>query len=265
MDLVQVAPGVYEAPLGEVDPGAYAVRVTQTKPGTSPLGRTLGLVAPTAAEYRLLGANEPFLAALRSATGGGEIADRRGPVDPRPDRHQPLHGPVAAAARPGAAAVAARHRPPARLDRPSRAGVGPRLGHEPRRAARTARPADRHERGPARGPRPDRECRTIGDARGRDTGRHGRAGGDHGRPAGHDGAAACPRRRPPPHRPSRRHRPPPSRPHRPLQRRRTRRTPTRWPASAKPSAAPASADRRASFAASRARGTSTRSVIASGP
>ena len=48
-------PGVYEAPLGELDPGAYAVRVTQTRPGSSPLGRTVGLVAPTAAEYRLLG------------------------------------------------------------------------------------------------------------------------------------------------------------------------------------------------------------------
>ena len=38
VDLVQVAPGVYEAPLGEIDPGAYAVRVTQTRPGSSPLG-----------------------------------------------------------------------------------------------------------------------------------------------------------------------------------------------------------------------------------
>jgi uncharacterized membrane protein len=71
--LVQVAPGVYEAPLGEIDSGAYAVRVTQTRPGASPLGRTVGLVAPTAAEYRLLGANEPFLTALRTATGGAEV------------------------------------------------------------------------------------------------------------------------------------------------------------------------------------------------
>ncbi|HUP54445.1 MAG TPA: hypothetical protein VM408_02970, partial [Methylomirabilota bacterium] len=68
--LVQVAPGVYEAGLGEIDPGAYAVRVTQTRPGTSPLGRTVGLVAPTSAEYRVLGANEPFLTSLRTATGG---------------------------------------------------------------------------------------------------------------------------------------------------------------------------------------------------
>ena len=72
--LTQVAPGVYEAPLGEIDPGAYVVRITQSRPGSTPLGRTIGLVAPTAAEYRQLGANEPFLAALRSASGGSVIA-----------------------------------------------------------------------------------------------------------------------------------------------------------------------------------------------
>lgn len=72
VDLSQVAPGVYEAPIASLESGAYAVRVTQTKPGAAALGRTLGLVAPTAAEYRLLGANEPLLAAIRSATGGTE-------------------------------------------------------------------------------------------------------------------------------------------------------------------------------------------------
>jgi hypothetical protein len=71
--LPQVAPGVYEAPLGELPSGAYAVRVTQTRSGDSPLGRTTGLVAPTAAEYRLLGANLPLLAAIRNATGGKEL------------------------------------------------------------------------------------------------------------------------------------------------------------------------------------------------
>ncbi len=70
VSLVQIAPGVYETSLGEMDPGAYAVRITQTRPGSSPLGRTVGLVAQTAAEYRQLGANEPFLASLRAATGG---------------------------------------------------------------------------------------------------------------------------------------------------------------------------------------------------
>ncbi len=74
VDLSQVAPGVYEAPVANLLSGAYAVRVTQTKPGDAALGRTLGLVAPTAAEYRLLGANEPLLAAIRSATGGSTLA-----------------------------------------------------------------------------------------------------------------------------------------------------------------------------------------------
>jgi len=72
--LDQVAPGVYEQELGEIASGAYAVRVTQTRPGAPALGRTVGLVEPVAAEYRLLGVNSAFLAALRAATGGTEIA-----------------------------------------------------------------------------------------------------------------------------------------------------------------------------------------------
>jgi uncharacterized membrane protein len=71
--LDQVAPGVYEQQLGEIESGAYAVRITQTRPGAAALGRTVGLVEPVAAEYRLLGVNQPFLAALRGATGGREI------------------------------------------------------------------------------------------------------------------------------------------------------------------------------------------------
>src|SRR5688572_27306084 len=79
VSLVQIAPGVYEAELGEIDPGAYAIRVTQTRPGSSPLGRTVGLVAPTAAEYRVLGSNEALLGALRTATGGSVVET---PLDP---------------------------------------------------------------------------------------------------------------------------------------------------------------------------------------
>ncbi|HXI80065.1 MAG TPA: VWA domain-containing protein [Verrucomicrobiae bacterium] len=71
--LSQVAPGVYEAPLGEIDPGAYVIRVSQTRPGSAALGRTLGLVAPTPAEYRVLGTNDAFLATLRAATAGRAI------------------------------------------------------------------------------------------------------------------------------------------------------------------------------------------------
>ena len=42
-------------------------------------GRTVGLVSPVAAEYRLLGANQPFLATLRAATNGREVAT---PLEP---------------------------------------------------------------------------------------------------------------------------------------------------------------------------------------
>jgi hypothetical protein len=78
-DLDQIAPGVYEKDLGEIPSGAYAVRITQIRPGTAALGRTVGLVAPVAAEYRLLGANQPLLATLRAATNGREIAT---PLEP---------------------------------------------------------------------------------------------------------------------------------------------------------------------------------------
>ena len=118
-------PGVYEAPLGEIEPGAYAVRVTQTRPGTSPLGRTVGLVAPTAAEYRLLGANEPFLASLRAGDRRHGRRDGARPVAARPDRHGPVHRAVAAAAGPRPAPVAARHRTAPDVARAARACGGP--------------------------------------------------------------------------------------------------------------------------------------------
>jgi uncharacterized membrane protein len=68
--LDQVAPGTYEAQLGTLAPGAYALRIDQTSAGRTPLGRTLVLVAPTPAEYRLLGTNDRLLSAMRAATGG---------------------------------------------------------------------------------------------------------------------------------------------------------------------------------------------------
>lgn len=72
--LDQVAPGTYEADLGTIEPGAWALRVDQVRDGSSPLARTLVLVAPTPAEYRLLGINERLLAALRDATGGRALS-----------------------------------------------------------------------------------------------------------------------------------------------------------------------------------------------
>ncbi len=73
--LDQVAPGIYETDLGSLTPGAYALRFVQTKPGETPLARTVMLIAPTPAEYRLLGTNQRLLAALRGATGGAALED----------------------------------------------------------------------------------------------------------------------------------------------------------------------------------------------
>ena len=109
--LDQVAPGTYEAPLGILDPGAYAMRIDQTQSGKSPLGRTVVLVAPTPAEYRLLGTNDRLLAALRGATGGAgaQRRDRGGRrLGARRDRHHRGARPVAVAAAAGAHPVADR-------------------------------------------------------------------------------------------------------------------------------------------------------------
>ena len=173
---------------------------------TRPLGRTVGLVAPTAAEYRLLGPNEPFLAAVRTATGGAEVTT---PLDPWVhdlDHDQPVHRPVAAAARPGAAAVAARHRPAARVGRATRVRGGRRLG--PRTAAPTlaGRRADDDRGGPHRRPRTG----LVGGCPGRDP--RGNVRSDDRRNRGR----RLPRRRRwrPRHLPNRR--PRPRGPHRPL-------------------------------------------------
>ena len=149
VNLNQVASGVYEAPVEHLESGAYAVRVTQTQAGKAPLGRTLGLVAPTAAEYRLLGANEPLLAAIRAATGGRELDTPGRAVGPRPRDDEPVHGALAVAARAGAAAVAAGHRAPARLAGTARARRRPPLGHRPGPRSTGGAP-DAARRGPVR-------------------------------------------------------------------------------------------------------------------
>jgi uncharacterized membrane protein len=71
--LEQTAPGTYEAVLGTLDPGAYALRIDQTTPGQTPLGRTVVLIAPTPTEYRLLGTNERLLSTISGATGGSAL------------------------------------------------------------------------------------------------------------------------------------------------------------------------------------------------
>ena len=149
--LAQVAPGVYEVPLGDVAPGAYALRVTQTRPGSSALGRTIGLVAPTAAEYRLLGPDEPFMAALRSATGGGVVETALDPWShdlTATNRYTDLW-PLLLLDR--AAALAARHRVAARVDRPPRARGRPWLARRRPSTTRLDGAAHRDRGGPVRG------------------------------------------------------------------------------------------------------------------
>ena len=135
-------------------PGAYAVRVTQTRPGSSPLGRTVGMVAQTAAEYRQLGANEPFLASLRAATGGTVIATALDPWTHDLTATDRFTDAVAAAAGPRAPALAARHRPAPDVARTARGRGRARLGHRVRAAATGGRAAHRDRRGHAGGQRP---------------------------------------------------------------------------------------------------------------
>ena len=122
------------------------------------------------------GPDEPFLASLRAATGGTVVDDRARAVDARPDSHQPLHRPVAAAAGPGAAAVAARHRAAAGLGRAARARAGAGVGPRARRATARDGAADGDRGEPARGTR-------AGDRRAIEGVAAGVRGGD-GRAAG---------------------------------------------------------------------------------
>ena len=239
VSLVQIAPGVYEAPLGELDPGAYAVRVSQQRPGSTALGRTVGLVAPTAAEYRQLGSNAPFLASLRAATGGTEVVLPADPwihdldVTSRFTDLWPLLLVLALLL------LAAGHRPAARLDRATRAGGGAGVAGLAAPAALGDGGPDRDRRGPVRGPGAGQLVRRTGGAAGARDDRPGRGTRDGrgipGRPDGAERAAAAPR-------------PPPRPPRLGPRRRRPQSQPTtaatRWPASATPSAAPGSADRR---------------------
>ena len=151
-------------------------------PGSSPLGRTVGLVAPTSAEYRQLGTDEPFLGSLRAATGGTVVTTATRAVDPRPADHEPLHRPVAAAADPGAAALAARHRAAAGVGRAARARAGARAGSagsadggaRRHRGRRPGRASSRHASGrPAR--HRGRRCGSPGRRRPSRPGRRRRA------------------------------------------------------------------------------------------
>ena len=71
--LEQVGPGRYAGTVHADDPGAYLVRVAQTREdatSTDAASRTLGIVSPAAEEYRRLGVDADALRAW-SAAGGG--------------------------------------------------------------------------------------------------------------------------------------------------------------------------------------------------
>ncbi len=71
--LEQVGPGRYAGTIQADDPGAYLVRVAQTREGAQPASRTLGIVSPTADEYRRLGVDREALAGMAAAGGGRQL------------------------------------------------------------------------------------------------------------------------------------------------------------------------------------------------
>ena len=75
--LEQVGPGRYAGTVHAEDPGAYLVRVAQTREsadGTDAASRTLGIVSPTADEYRRLGIDTDALASYAAAGGGRQLS-----------------------------------------------------------------------------------------------------------------------------------------------------------------------------------------------
>jgi Ca-activated chloride channel family protein len=74
--LEQTGPGRYAGTVHAEDPGAYLVRVAQTfedETGTDAASRTLGIVSPTAEEFRRLGVDAGSLAAYAAAGAGREL------------------------------------------------------------------------------------------------------------------------------------------------------------------------------------------------
>ncbi len=83
--LEQIGPGRYAGTVHADDPGAYLVRVAQTREdenGTDAASRTLGLVSPAAIEYRRLGVDADALRSFASVGGGRELGlgEEEGPA-----------------------------------------------------------------------------------------------------------------------------------------------------------------------------------------
>jgi Ca-activated chloride channel family protein len=71
--LEQVGPGRYAGTLRADEPGAYLVRVAQTRDGADSASRTLGIVSPAAEEFRRLGVDEEALAGYALAGAGRSL------------------------------------------------------------------------------------------------------------------------------------------------------------------------------------------------
>ncbi|MFQ5409724.1 MAG: VWA domain-containing protein, partial [Anaerolineales bacterium] len=71
VDLVQVAPGRYEAEFEPAVEGAYLIRVSGTEDGRGLAGQTTGWVFSYSPEYRTLTADPNALVRLAALTGGG--------------------------------------------------------------------------------------------------------------------------------------------------------------------------------------------------
>jgi Mg-chelatase subunit ChlD len=71
--LEQIGPGDYAGTIRADEPGAYLVRVAQTREGAESASRTLGIVSPAAEEYRRLGVDRDALAEYASAGQGREL------------------------------------------------------------------------------------------------------------------------------------------------------------------------------------------------
>jgi uncharacterized membrane protein len=71
--LTQVGPGRYTGTVRADQPGAYLVRVAQTREGADAANRTLGVVSPAAEEFRRLGVDAGALAGYAAAGQGRQI------------------------------------------------------------------------------------------------------------------------------------------------------------------------------------------------
>ncbi len=190
VNLAQVAPGVYEAPIGELTPGAYALRVTQTLAGAVRRGADAGPGGPHAGGV-------PPARDERAAAGRDPRRDRR-TVDhvgrrrlaPRPGHDRPRDAALAVASRPGPAPLAARHLPAARPGNAPGPRPRRRMGARHPGPARPRRRPSRARRGDAGGPRTRSGRRHAGGDPARGEPRRARADAP-------SAPAASPRRRPP--------------------------------------------------------------------